>query len=121
MSGGTAERMTIPAWALVSSLFTGFIYPVAAHWNFGEGWLVTYFGYHDLAGSGNLHFLAGVGALVTAIILKPRTNRFSPDASSNAFAAFNTTYVALGALILYSCWLFFNAGTSFVGENDAHL
>lgn len=29
--------------------------------------------------------------------------------------------MALGALILYACWLFFNAGTSFSGENDETL
>jgi Amt family ammonium transporter len=78
MSGGTAERMNIVAWAVISSIFIGFIYPVAAHWNFGHGWLEKKFHYHDLAGSGNIHFLAGVGALVCAILLKPRTNRFSP-------------------------------------------
>ncbi len=100
MSGGTAERMKIGAWALISTFFITFIYPVATHWNFGGGWLVSNFGYHDLAGSGNIHFLAGVGALVTCIILKPRTNRFSPDAPPTAFAAFNTTYIALGALIV---------------------
>jgi Amt family ammonium transporter len=99
MSGGTAERMTIPAWAIVSSIFIGFVYPVAAHWNFGQGWLVTSFHYHDLAGSGNLHFLAGVAALVTTIILKPRAGRFTSQQLT--FSPFNTTYAALGALLVH--------------------
>jgi Amt family ammonium transporter len=78
MSGGTAERMTFVGWALTSTIFSGFVYAVACHWGFGGGWLEDH-NYHDFAGSGVVHFVGGVGALVTTVILKPRTGRFDPD------------------------------------------
>ena len=71
VSGGAAERMTYFGYIGLSIAFSGFIYPFAAHWGFGSGWLMN-MGYHDFAGCGEVHTVGGVGALVLTIMLKPR-------------------------------------------------
>ncbi len=54
-------------------------------------------GYHDFAGSGTIHAMAGVGALVTTIFLGPRKNRFKPE-EAEMFEPNNPTYIALATL-----------------------
>jgi Amt family ammonium transporter len=69
--------MTIGGYAIVSVVFSGFLYPVVLHWAYGNGWLMR-MDYHDFAGSGAIHLTGAVGALVITIFLKPRRNRFDP-------------------------------------------
>lgn len=76
VSGGACERMTIPGYAIVSVVFSCYIYPVAIHWAYGGGWL-NVMGYHDFAGSGVIHLTGAIGALVITVFLKPRKNRFN--------------------------------------------
>lgn len=66
-------------------------------------------GYLDLAGSGTVHFMSAVGALVLTVFLRPRKNRWEKEAE---FGPSNTTYICLATLSLYTCWIFFNAGST---------
>ena len=93
-----------------SILFSLFIYPIAAHWGWGNGWLQQQ-GYMDFAGCGMVHMVGGVGALANSIMLKPRRNRFDPKYAEN-FEPSNVPYIVLACLSLYVCWLYFNAGSS---------
>ena len=74
-------------------------------------------GYLDFAGSGTIHLTGAIGALVTTVMLKPRTNRFNPK-YSDEFQPSNITYIVLSTLILYFCWMFFNAGSSLAISGD---
>lgn len=116
VSGGACERMTIPGYALISIFFSAFIYPVVIHWAY-SGWLFD-MGYHDLAGSGAIHFVGAIGALMITILLKPRLSRYD-ETKAHLFEPSNTPFIALATLSLYVCWLFFNAGSTFAitGEN----
>jgi Amt family ammonium transporter len=89
--------MNIFGYTLLSVVFSSIIYPFCAHWGFSEeGWLFE-LGYHDFAGSGTIHAMAGMGALVTTMVLGPRKNRFKPE-DAEMFEPNNPTYIALSTL-----------------------
>lgn len=71
VSGGAVERMSILGYCILSIFFSSFIYPFAVHWSWGGGWLEE-LGYLDLAGSGTVHFMSAIGALLLTVMLKPR-------------------------------------------------
>jgi Amt family ammonium transporter len=96
VSGGAAERMTYIGYIGLSFGFSGWIYPIAAHWGFGGGWLMN-MGYHDFAGDGTVHAVGGVGALVLTIMLKPRKNRYNEKYAEH-FEPSNPTYITLATL-----------------------
>jgi len=51
------------------------IYPFAAAWVWGDGWLER-MGFVDLGGAGVVHMVGGVCALVGSLIAGPRTGYF---------------------------------------------
>ena len=59
----------------------GIIYPVAATWVWGGGWLGE-MGFKDFAGSGVVHQLGGLGGFVGTVILGPRLNYFEEKSAS---------------------------------------
>jgi len=61
----------------------GLVYPIVTHWAWSEeGWL-SKLGYQDFAGSGVVHLLGGVCALIGAIMLGPRMGRFESNKALN--------------------------------------
>lgn len=60
----------------------GIIYPVAASWVWGGGFLEG-LGMKDFAGSGVVHELGGLGGFVGTLILGPRLNVFQESNSIN--------------------------------------
>ena len=59
VSGSLAERCNFAAYIVYSTVITGLVYPVSAHWCWHpEGWLYS-FGFHDHAGSGVVHLCGG--------------------------------------------------------------
>lgn len=84
--GALGERITIKAGILSSIAIAIWIYPIIAHWCWGQGWLspfanqqydFLFYGkdsnnYIDCAGSGIVHTVGGVCALVGAIALGAR-------------------------------------------------
>ena len=69
----------------IRELFThlGFVYPVVTHWAWSKhGWLQTAVDdipYQDFAGSGVVHMVGGMLALMGAIAVGPRIGRFDND------------------------------------------
>ena len=95
---------------IFASLMTGIFYPISAHWCWSSnGWLAT-FGYNDFAGSGVVHLAGGVSALVGAIILGPRMDRFQDD-ESMYLSGHNIPHIALGGFILVAGFMAFNGGS----------
>ena len=120
-------------WAFFcfSFILVGFLYPIVGHWVWSEyGWL-RQLKFIDFAGSTVVHTVGGTAALVGALLLKPRWNRFRYDPQEdldrrlprealpskfdkqNYFThPSNLTSATLGCLILWLGWLGFNGGSA---------
>ncbi|WP_444684256.1 ammonium transporter [Alkalicoccus luteus] len=109
--GGFAERAKLSVYILFAIAFSAFIYPVVAHWIWGDGWLAG-LGKQDFAGSTVVHLTGALAALAATIILKPRIGKFNSDGTSNNLAGHNQVYTALGVLILWVGWFGFNGGST---------
>ena len=66
-------RSFIDTYVVFSCLMAGVVYPVAASWAWGGGFLGQ-MGFKDFAGSGVVHLLGGLGGLTGTVILGPRHN-----------------------------------------------
>jgi ammonium transporter, Amt family len=109
--GGFAERAKLSAYIVFAVLFSAFVYPIVAHWIWGDGWLAE-LGKQDFAGSTVVHLTGAMAALAATILLKPRLGKFNKDGSANDLAGHNQVYTALGVLILWVGWFGFNAGST---------
>ena len=86
VSGTVAERIVFKVYVIITVALTAFIYPVVVHWGWsGDGWasafnsksdLLMGVGVVDFAGSGIVHMVGGVAALVSAFWIGPRHGRF---------------------------------------------
>lgn len=127
-TGSMAERLKFTGFCLMGLWVAMFIYPLIGHWVWGGGWLqnlgrITGWGNGavDFAGSGVVHMVGGVIALVGAIIIGPRIGRFNKDGSANAMPGHNIPMGVLGTIILFFGWFGFNPGSSlaFMGAGRA--
>ncbi|OIJ15621.1 ammonium transporter [Anaerobacillus arseniciselenatis] len=109
--GGFAERGKLSAYVVFAILFSAVVYPVVAHWIWGDGWLGG-LGKQDFAGSTVVHLTGAMAALAATIILKPRIGKYNKDGSANDLAGHNQVYTALGVLILWVGWFGFNGGST---------
>ena len=91
---------------------------MVAHWAWSnneyisgadKGWLLS-LGFHDFAGSGVVHLLGGVSALVGGAIIKPRKGRFTEDGRVIPIPGHSVPLAAMGGFILLLCFLAFNGG-----------
>ncbi|GBC84473.1 Ammonia channel [bacterium HR11] len=122
VAGAVAERMKIQAYLAYSFLVSGLIYPIYGHWVWGGGWLANLSQYlpflgegvgaRDFAGSGVVHAVGGLVALVGAAMVGPRTGKFNPDGTPNVIPGHNLVYVVMGAFILFLGWFGFNPGST---------
>ncbi|XP_069115081.1 putative ammonium transporter 1 [Argopecten irradians] len=136
VSGAVAERCDFIAYLIYSSAITGFIYPVLCHWAWTpEGWLAKGFTYdlsgetltivyRDFSGSGIVHMLSGLAALVGAKILGPRIGRYDEvTGEPRDLKGHSIVMAALGGFILLFGFLAFNAAAagSVSGEGQGDL
>ncbi|MGA7271730.1 MAG: ammonium transporter [Acidimicrobiia bacterium] len=115
VSGAVAERARLDAYMAYSFLISAIIYPIYGHWVWGGGWLSTLpfgAGAVDFAGSGVVHAVGGVAALVGALMVGPRKGKFEPDGTPNSIPGHNMGYVVIGAMILMFGWFGFNPGST---------
>nr|GMD61083.1 Ammonium transporter 1 member 4 [Ipomoea batatas]GMD64126.1 Ammonium transporter 1 member 4 [Ipomoea batatas]GMD71153.1 Ammonium transporter 1 member 4 [Ipomoea batatas] len=120
-SGSIAERTQFTAYLLYSSLLTGFVYPVVAHWFWsGDGWasparsdgkLLFGSGVIDFAGSGVVHLTGAIAGLWGAVIEGPRIGRFDHSGKPVAIRGHNGALVVLGTFLLWFGWYGFNPGS----------
>lgn len=116
VSGAMAERTKFSAYCIYSGVISLVVYPIEAHWIWGDGWL-SQLGFHDYAGSRAIHMVGGVAALVGAIFLGPRIGKYVKDASGkvtkvNAIPGHSITLGALGVFILWLGWYGFNGAAA---------
>ena len=120
VSGAVAERCDLMAYFTYSTVLSGFVYPIAAHWAWtGQGWLAGH-GYTDFAGSGVVHLLGGVCAFVGAAFLGPRIGRFGPNGESLTIPGHSVPLAALGGFILMFGFFAFNGATEGAVSTHAH-
>ncbi len=115
VAGAVAERFKFQAHLAYSGFICGILYPVFGHWVWGGGWLANLpfgSGVKDFAGSGVVHGLGGIVALVGSWMAGPRFGKYNPNGTPNGFPGHNLTYVVIGTLILMFGWFGFNAGSS---------
>ena len=96
-----------------------FIYPIAAGWIWGGGWLANLGrsvglgnGAVDFAGSGAVHIIGGLIGLTGALVIGPRIGKFNKDGSANTIPGHNISLGVLGTIILFFGWFGFNSGSS---------
>ncbi len=117
VSGAMAERTKFLSYCVYSAVISAVIYPIEAHWIWGNGWL-SQWGFHDFAGSCAIHMVGGFAALIGAKILGPRIGKFTKDKKTgkiikvNAFPGHNLTIGALGVFILWLGWYGFNGAAA---------
>jgi Amt family ammonium transporter len=117
VAGAVAERMKITAYLAYSFIIGALIYPIYGHWVWGGGWLSNITigsatGVVDFAGSGVVHMVGGLAALIAAWMVGPRIGRFNKDGTPNEIKGHNIPYVLLGTMILFFGWFGFNAGST---------
>jgi Amt family ammonium transporter len=116
VSGAMAERTKITAYLAYSFLISAIVYPISGHWVWGGGW-ISQWGFHDFAGSGVVHMVGGMVALVGAWMVGPRIGKYNKDGSANEFKPTNYPYILLGGLILFVGWFGFNPGSTLNGSD----
>ncbi len=112
VSGAMAERTKFLSYCIYSAVISAVIYPIEAHWIWGNGWLAQ-IGFHDFAGSCAIHMVGGISALIGAKLLGPRIGKFVKKSDKtgikvNAFPGHNLPIGCLGVFILWLGWYGFN-------------
>ena len=113
--GGFAERMRFSAILIFSALWLLLVYLPICHWVWGGGWLGE-MGLLDFAGGTVVHITAGVGAIVTAMVIGNRSGF-----PRTAMMPHNMTMSITGAGMLWVGWFGFNAGSALAAGGDAGM
>ena len=71
VSGSLAERCQIDTYIIFTFLICGVIYPIAASWVWGDGWLGS-LGFRDFAGAGVVSLIGGASGLVGTYFMGAR-------------------------------------------------
>ena len=120
VSGSMAERTNFKAYCIYSAAISLLVYPICGHWTWGGGWLST-LGFHDFAGSAQVHNVGGLIACLGAALLGPRIGKYDKNGKARAIPGHNMTAVALGVFILWFCWFGFNGGSTVSMGDDTAL
>jgi Amt family ammonium transporter len=115
MVGAFVERIKFSSMLLFTTLWTLVIYFPVANWVWGGGWLAE-MGLIDFAGGTVVHITAGVGALITAVVLGPRQGFLSSPMMPH-----NLTMSFTGAGMLWVGWFGFNAGSALAADGSAGM
>jgi Amt family ammonium transporter len=110
VAGAVAERIQFLAFLCFSVLLVGFIYPIAGHWIWGDGWLAQ-LGFWDFAGATVVHSVGGWAAFVGAVLLGPRLGKYK-GGESFALPGHNLPLATLGCLMIWLGWFGFNGGAT---------
>jgi Amt family ammonium transporter len=124
--GSGADRLRLPAGAVIAAIMGAVVFPLVAHWAWGGGWLAllgTNFsagtGFFDGGGAAAIHALGGSAALAVVWIAGPRKGKFPREGLSTAMPGHNVVYVLLGCLIALVGWLAWNMAGSLLWLNAA--
>ncbi len=118
-TGSMAERLKFSAFIWMSFFLTMFTYPIVGHWIWGGGWLSQLgekwgwgHGALDFSGSGVIHMVGGITALVGAHVLGPRIGKFDKNGNPRPIPGQSMPMAITGTFILFFGWLAFNSGSA---------
>jgi Amt family ammonium transporter len=113
--GSGADRLRLPGGCAVTAVLAGGVFPVVAHWVWGEGWLAQLganfhlgAGFVDGAGAASVHAVGGLSALAVVWIAGPRKGKFPREGLATAMPGHNTVYIVFGCLLALVGWLAWN-------------
>lgn len=113
--GSGAERCHLRAGIVSAAVLAAIIFPFAAHWILGGGWLAQLgvnfslgAGFLDAGGAATIHVLGGVSALAVVWIAGSRRGKFPKEGLATAMPGHNVVYVLFGCLIALVGWLAWN-------------
>jgi Amt family ammonium transporter len=109
--GTMLERTKFSVYLIFAVVFAGLIYPLAAHWIWGGGWLGG-LGKQDFAGSTVVHLTGAMAALAGTLILGPRLGKYDDEGRPVTISGHNMPLAVLGVLILWIGWQGFNPGST---------
>ncbi|HYR46999.1 MAG TPA: ammonium transporter [Thermoanaerobaculia bacterium] len=115
VSGAVVERMRFGPYLAFLTLWGVLVYAPVAHWVWGGGWLAK-LGALDFAGGTVVHVNAAAGALVAALVIRPRK-----DYARQAILPHNVPFTLLGAGLLWFGWFGFNGGSALGANASAAL
>jgi Amt family ammonium transporter len=114
--GSGADRVGLMPGLAIAALLAVIFFPLAAHWNWGGGWLARLGanfglgqGFLDAGGAATIHVLGGLAALSVVWIAGPRRGKFPKEGFSTAMPGHNAVYVLFGCLLALMGWQAFNA------------
>ncbi|MFN3959248.1 MAG: ammonium transporter [Parvularculaceae bacterium] len=110
VSGALAERVKFWALMIFTAALTGLIYPIAASWEWGGGYLDADWGFADFAGSTLVHSVGGWAALAGALIIGARRGKYAGKRVT-PLPGSNLPLAALGVFVLWLGWFGFNGGS----------
>ena len=124
--GSGADRLSLPAGAVIAAVFAVLVFPLAVHWTWGSGWLAALgvnfslgSGFLDPGGAASIHMLGGLTALAVVWLVGPRRNKFPREGLATAMPGHNVVYVLFGCLIALVGWLAFNMAGALLWLADA--
>jgi Amt family ammonium transporter len=113
--GSGADRVRLTAGCAAAAVMSATVFPLAAHWIWGGGWLAqlgTNFslgaGFLDGGGAASVHVVGGLSALAMVWIAGSRKGKFPKEGLSTALPAHNGVYVLFGCLVALVGWLAWN-------------
>jgi ammonium transporter, Amt family len=121
-TGTMAERWSWKNFCLFG-LWVAFPYCLYANWVWGGGWLAQaglnwHWGHGavDFAGSGVVHSMGGVIALVGGLLIGPRIGKYV-NGKPQAIPGHSIPMVCVGTFILAFGWFGFNPGSTLAGTD----
>ncbi|MCX8998095.1 ammonium transporter [Rhizobiaceae bacterium BDR2-2] len=101
MSGACIERIRLSGFTILAVLCGAFVWNLGASWGWHpEGWLVTSFGFHDVAAAGAVHMISGFFTLGVLINLGPRIGRYNADGSLNEITGHSMPMSMIGLMLI---------------------
>ena len=114
--GSGADRWRLAAGCGVAAVVAAIVFPLAAHWAWGGGWLAQLganfglgAGFLDAGGAGSIHLLGGLCALAVVWLAGPRRGKFPREGLSTAMPGHSGVYVLFGCMVALVGWLAWNA------------
>jgi Amt family ammonium transporter len=119
VSGAVAERVSLPAFLIFTSVASAVLYPIVGHWVWGGGYLASETSFHDFAGSTVVHAVGGAMALAGVLVIGARHGRYDKAGRPRPMPAHSFPLAALGVLILWLGWFGFNGGSTLAADPAA--
>jgi len=114
--GSGAERFRLAGGIATAAILAVIIFPIAAHWIWGGGWLeqlgVNFSiggGFIDPGGASAIHALGGLSALVVVWLSGSRKSKFPKEEVSTAMPGHCAVFVLFGCFLALVGWLAWNA------------